>query len=49
MKKKAKVIDLQALKHKRFTLDAFDRLEHEQDKAKKEKCAEVERKARNTY
>lgn len=49
MKKKAKVIDLQSLKHKRLTLDVFDRLEHEQDKAKKEKRAEVERKARNAY
>ncbi|WP_395406329.1 hypothetical protein ACHMW6_06555 [Pseudoduganella sp. UC29_106] len=48
MKPKAKVIDLAALKQKRRILENFDRLEHEDNKAKKEKRAEVERKARNT-
>jgi len=48
MKPKAKVVDLAAMKQKRRIIKAFDDMQHEDNRAKEEKRAEVERKARNT-
>ncbi|MET3119753.1 hypothetical protein AAKU64_003999 [Undibacterium sp. GrIS 1.8] len=45
----AKVINFSEKKHARLTLSAFDKIEHEDKRIKKEGRAEVERKSRNTF
>lgn len=52
----SKVIDLKAAKprierkrHAALVLDCFDKLKHQDDRAKKELRSEIERKSRNSF
>lgn len=48
-KEKAKVVDLGKEKYKRLVLDAFDKMQRQDQRERTDKKAEVEREARKKF